>query len=199
MLADHLRCLSPKERGNCSGVGQTSGLPVHGVSDSVFLLALEPEQSRRGQPHWPRYELAGAPDMRESGLASPTPQRRGALSLVARGVWRPRFVTKRPIVLPLSWGEGRGEVALKAEARRPKEGRVPKSEDRNPVPRAIRVSAFGFAPLPPSRLGSNSGGQRCPACRRRSHLPLRPFRPRCQNPVANRRPACEVFYENDNL
>ena len=38
------------------------------------------------------------------------------------------------------WGEG--EVAWKSEGRGPKEGRVPKSEDRNPRPRAIRVSAF---------------------------------------------------------
>ena len=35
---------------NCSGVGQTSGLPVHGVSDSVFLLASK--RRARGPANW---------------------------------------------------------------------------------------------------------------------------------------------------
>ena len=40
------------DRGNRSGVGQTSGLPVHGVSDSVFLLASNagPEARPTGRP-----------------------------------------------------------------------------------------------------------------------------------------------------
>ena len=61
------------------------------------------------EPRWPRYEPAGAPDRRESGLASASPPRESALSVVVREVWRPRFVAPRPIVLPLLWGEGRGE------------------------------------------------------------------------------------------
>ena len=39
----------------------------------------------------------------------PSPQGEGALSAVVRDVWTLRFVTTRPIVLPLLWGEGRGE------------------------------------------------------------------------------------------
>lgn len=60
------------------------------------------------EPRWPRYEPAGAPDRRESGLASPFLQGRAALSFVTRDVWMPRFVATWPIVLPLLWGEGRG-------------------------------------------------------------------------------------------
>ena len=37
------------------------------------------------------------------------PNGEGALSVVARDVWMPRFVATRPIVLPLLWGEGWGE------------------------------------------------------------------------------------------
>ena len=58
------------------------------------------------EPRWPRYEPAGAPDRRESGLASASPPRESALSVVVREVWRPRFVAPRPIVLPLLWGAG---------------------------------------------------------------------------------------------
>ena len=41
--------------GNCSGVGQTSGLPVHGVSDSVFIgspehRARDPANRQTGGP-----------------------------------------------------------------------------------------------------------------------------------------------------
>ena len=108
-------------------MGQTSGLPVHGVSDSVPIGAPEHRaggpvnrqtggpmplgyearshacQRRFGrqrqsggpfpltptlspeerEPRWPRYEPAGAHDMRKPGLASPSP-----------------------------WGEGRGEGEL---------------------------------------------------------------------------------------
>ena len=74
---------------------------------------------------------------------------RGITSPISRG----RLT--RALLPLLLWrrGQGRGEVALKsegrsprAEGRGPKEGRVPKSEDRNPRSRAIRASAFGFAP-----------------------------------------------------
>ena len=61
------------------------------------------------EPRWPRYELAGTPDIRESDLASPSPQRRGCSVVVARDTWMPQFVTTRPIVLPLPWGAGWGE------------------------------------------------------------------------------------------
>ena len=40
---------------------------------------------------------------------SPSPQGEGALSVIVRDVWMLLFVTTRPIVLPLRWGEGRGE------------------------------------------------------------------------------------------
>ena len=40
----------PLRCGNCSGVGQTSVLPVHGVSDSVFLLASR--RRARGPANW---------------------------------------------------------------------------------------------------------------------------------------------------
>ncbi|MEI6781567.1 MAG: hypothetical protein WCQ21_11695, partial [Verrucomicrobiota bacterium] len=59
----------------------------------------------------------------------------------------------------LSWGEGWGEVASKAEARRRE--RRPSSGIRRPKPGAEGdsgfgfLSAFGFAPLPPARPGSN--------------------------------------------
>ena len=43
---------------------------------------------------------------------SPRPRGAGALAFVARDVWRPRLVATRPIVLPLLWGEGRGEGEL---------------------------------------------------------------------------------------
>ena len=36
--------------------------------------ALSPKER---EPRWPRYELADAPDRRESGLASPSPLGRG--------------------------------------------------------------------------------------------------------------------------
>ena len=42
-------------------------------------------------------------------LTQPSPQGEGALTVVARAVWRPRFVATRPIVPLLLWGEGRGE------------------------------------------------------------------------------------------
>jgi len=42
--------VSVRISGNCSGVGQTSGLPVHGVSDSVFLLASK--RRARGPANW---------------------------------------------------------------------------------------------------------------------------------------------------
>ena len=45
--------------GNCSGVGQTSGLPVHGVSDSVFLLASK--RRARGPANW---QTGGLPHAR---------------------------------------------------------------------------------------------------------------------------------------
>ena len=51
----------------------------------------------------------------------------------------------------------RSHLAAKSEARSPKEGRVPKSEDRNPRSRAIRASTFGLRPsgfgLRPSGFG----------------------------------------------
>ena len=43
--------MARKLRSNCSGVGQTSGLPVHGVSDSVFIGPPEHralEEGRKG-------------------------------------------------------------------------------------------------------------------------------------------------------
>ena len=45
--------------GNCSVVGQTSGLPVHGVSDSVALLTSE--RRARGPANW---QTGGLPHAR---------------------------------------------------------------------------------------------------------------------------------------
>jgi len=61
--------------------------------------------SRGPKPFW----AAASVRQPRSPTPSPLPKGEGALSLVARAVWRPRFVTPRPIVLPLRWGEGRGE------------------------------------------------------------------------------------------
>ena len=55
--AEAFRVLLPP--GNCSGVGQTSGLPVHGVSDSVALLTSK--RRARGPAYW---QTGGLPHKR---------------------------------------------------------------------------------------------------------------------------------------
>jgi len=100
-----------------------------------------PSPQRRGRTIGRGATHRGLQTSRATTARAPSPRGRGRGQARLSHIGRTRKFVTRPEWLPLLSGEG-WEVASKAEARRPKEVRVPKSEDRKPVPRAIRVSAF---------------------------------------------------------
>ena len=71
-----------------------------------------PSPQRRGSHAGRATNLRMRPIGESRVWPHPLPIGEGALSFVARAGCMPRFVTPQPIVLPLLWGEGRGEGDL---------------------------------------------------------------------------------------
>ena len=112
-------CMLPASRSGCHPGGTLAPMPLGIEARSHAGQRRFGQQSQTGGPVPQSSPRRGSHGGRATSLRVlpicesrawhlALPNGEGALSVVVRDVWRPRFVATRLIVLPLLWGEGWG-------------------------------------------------------------------------------------------